>query len=186
MAFDANLGRSSAPERSIEGGDRWFAVRSQPRKEALAKVHLDRQGFAAYLPLWPAPLKKTRTAPDGPRPFFPSYLFVRLNLGRDRWRAVNSTIGVLRLVQFGEQPSPTPDGFIEQMMARTGADGVVGFADPLCRGDKVKVLGGPFDQAIGTFERQEAQDRVTVLLSLLAREVWVTLPHGSVILAPKE
>jgi transcriptional antiterminator RfaH len=179
MAFDA----SRPNRRRVLGADedRWFAVRSHPRKEALAKQHLDRQGFAAFLPLGPAPLKKSRHAPDGPRPFFPSYLFVRLNLERDRWRCVNSTIGVMRLVQFGDQPSPAPSGLVEQIMARTGADGVIGFADPLAPGDRIKVLGGPFDQAIGTFERMEPHDRVTVLLSLLAREVRVTLARGAVI-----
>ncbi len=181
MPFDASKAGLGGPGGSADRTDRWFAVRAQPRKEALAKLHLERQGFASFLPLGPAPIKKSRTAPSGPRPFFPSYLFVKLNLGRDRWLSVNSTIGVMRLVQFGDQPSPAPEGFVEQIMARTGPDGVIGFADPLAPGDQVRVLGGPFDQAIGTFERLEPCDRVTVLLSFLAREVRVSLARGAII-----
>jgi transcriptional antiterminator RfaH len=181
MAFDVSStgpgGQGGAPERT----DRWYAVRAYPRKEAFAKLHLERQGFASFLPLGPAPIKKSRTAPSGPRPFFPSYLFVKFNPARDRWLSINSTFGVIRLVQFGEYPSPAPDGFVEALMARTSPDGVIGFADPLTPGDQVRVLGGPFDSAIGTFERLEPLDRVTVLLSFLAREVRVSLARGAVI-----
>ncbi|MBA4338961.1 MAG: transcription/translation regulatory transformer protein RfaH, partial [Hyphomonas sp.] len=34
-------------------------------------------------------------------PFFPSYLFVNLDVEQDAWRPINSTIGVLQIVKFG-------------------------------------------------------------------------------------
>ena len=35
-------------------------------------------------------------------PLFPGYLFVSLDLTRDRWRSINSTYGVLGLIMGGE------------------------------------------------------------------------------------
>ena len=51
-------------------------------------------------------------------PIFPRYLFVVLDLDRDRWRSVNGTFGVARLVMMaGDRPQPAPHGVVEALVA---------------------------------------------------------------------
>lgn len=52
------------------------------------------------------------------RPFFPGYLFVRLDCTEDRWSSVHSTRGVRRIVSFGGYPLPVDDGIIVEIRAR--------------------------------------------------------------------
>ena len=172
---------------------RWFVVKTQPRKEALADLHLRRQAFEAYLPLIPASKARPRSAaakPSTPRaptpaliPFFPGYLFVRLNTARDQWRSINGTIGVSKLVQFGDGPTPAPVGLVEQLIARTAGDGVLGFDDPLPPGAEVRIVGGAFDGLIGVMQSQDAFGRVMVLMNVMSRSVPIVLSRHAVVRA---
>lgn len=159
---------------------RWFAVRTLPRKEAIASLHLQRQGFRAFLPQIEKVVRHpTRTA-TAVVPFFPSYLFVSLALHQDRWRSVNGTIGVQRLVSFGDQPAPAPVGLIETLLSKMSDDGLVRFDESFAPGAAVRIVGGPFDGLLGTFLKATDSERVSILMTMLAREVTVKVPKASV------
>jgi transcription elongation factor/antiterminator RfaH len=159
---------------------RWYAVRAQPRKEAIASLHLRRQGFTTFLPLIEKVVRHpTRTATTSV-PFFPSYLFVALSLGHDRWRSVNGTIGVQRLVSFGDQPAPAPAGLIEQLFANSSDKGLVNFDESFAPGAQVRIVGGPFNGLLGTFLKATDSERVSILMTMLAREVTVKVPKAAV------
>lgn len=160
---------------------RWYAAKTHPGRERLAKIQLTRQAFETYLPLSAPPPRKTRRGPAGPVAFFPGYIFVRLDLDHQRWHAVNSTRGVTRLVQFGERPAPVPEALIEALQGATNADGLLGFMDPLAPGDEVRMVGGAFDQQVGQVLRAGPDQRVTVLLNLMHREVKLTVPRSGVL-----
>lgn len=164
-----------------EGARRWFAVRAQPRKEQLAELHLKRQGFEAFLPRMQKSVRRPTGTATVLTPFFPGYLFVQLDLGVDRWRSVNGTIGVIGLVQFGDTPTPTPAGLVEGMVERASENDEVRFeAAPLISGQQVRFVGGAFDGCIGAFEGMEPDERVTVLLGLMSRQVRVRVPRAAV------
>lgn len=164
----------------VQDVGRWFAVKTQASREFIAAAHLRRQDFVTFLPLvstavrWPTRMQVVR------KPFFPGYLFVRLDLARDRWRSINGTVGVVRLVQFGDAPSPAPRGLIESMQALTNDHGELQLDDPLMPGSPVRVVGGPFDRMAGVFQGREPAERVRILISMLSREVLVTLPRATV------
>jgi transcription elongation factor/antiterminator RfaH len=163
-----------------EPSRRWYAVRSQPRKEAIAALHLRRQGFRTFLPLIDKVVRlPTRTATTTAA-FFPSYLFVSLSLQRDRWRSVNGTIGVQTLVSFGDQPAPTPTGLIERLVANASEEGRVCFDESFVPGARVRIVGGPFDGLLGTFLKATDSERVSILMTMLAREVTVKVPKAAV------
>lgn len=164
-----------------EGADRrWFAVRALQQREHIAEAHLARQGFTAFLPRIQRSAKRGRKIEMRSVPFFPGYLFVRLHLTEDRWRSVNGTLGVQRLVSFGERPAPAPRGLVEHMMARTTGDGVLQLDESFAAGDRVRILGGAFDGLVGTFLASAENDRVVILLGMLAREVAVKAPRTGV------
>jgi transcriptional antiterminator RfaH len=159
---------------------RWYAVKTHPKKEELAKLHLERQKFETFFPNIREPQKRGHKLVDVTKPFFPGYLFVRLRLAHERWRSVNSTIGVTRLVQFGDFPAPAPEGLVEDLIERSAEGSGIAFEDPLAPGDRVKIMGGPFDRFTGVFQGAGPDQRVILLLELLSREVRVSVPRSLV------
>lgn len=157
---------------------RWYLVHSLPRAETKAMVHLGRQGFAAYLPHYLVERSHARRRDWVERPLFPSYLFIVLDLRRDRWRAVNSTVGVRRLVCAGDQPLAVPTGVIEEIRGREDDRGYVSLAAGCTyhQGDRVRFTEGPFLDLAGIFESRNDEERVVVLLALLGRPTRVTVP----------
>ncbi len=91
----------------------WYLAHTLPRAEHRALVHLERQGFGVYLPRYLAQRRHARRRDWVEKSLFPCYLFVHLDLGRDRWRAVHSTVGVRTLVSAGDQPLAVPTEVIE-------------------------------------------------------------------------
>src|SRR5215471_5201307 len=107
------------------GAARWYVVHTQPNYEGRAEVNLQRQGFATYMPRYQRTRRHARKTETVLRPLFPRYLFVALDLARDRWRSIQSTFGVSQLVVAGDEPLPVPHAVIDQIRAREGSDGIV-------------------------------------------------------------
>src|ERR1019366_2133783 len=91
-------------------GERWFLAYTAPCREATAETHLRRQGFRSFLPRYLKTVRHARKLRTVKAPIFPRYLFVALNLDRDRWRSVNSTMGVVSLFMAHDRPVPAPEG----------------------------------------------------------------------------
>jgi transcriptional antiterminator RfaH len=161
--------------------ERWYVVHAQPNAEAKALSHLRNQGFRPYLPRYAKRRRHARRSEEVPAPLFPRYLFVRLDLGAERWRAVRSTIGVAGLVSHGETPAPVPDGIVEAIKAREDARGLVVLqpAFDLSNGDRVTITEGALEGCCGLFEGLSDDQRVVVLLDLLGREVRVRVPPAA-------
>ena len=96
---------------SSAGAWRRAAARSAGLHELFAADHAHR-----------APARQLRTVR---MPLFPSYVFVRLDLERDRWRSVNGTYGVARLVMADGRPVPVPKGVVKSLLDLRDANGVV-------------------------------------------------------------
>jgi transcriptional antiterminator RfaH len=160
----------------------WFVVHTQPHHEVRADINLRRQGFTTYLPRYLRRRRHARRTETVARPLFPRYLFVALDLARDRWRAVHSTIGVSHLVVAGEEPIPVPRGVVEEIRAREGNDGFVALGLPagVQLGSQVRLIDGIFADAKGVLERIADDRRVAVLLELLGREVRVFVPAAAI------
>ena len=165
---------------------RWYVVRSQPRNEALALRHLHNQGLASFCPMArPAPRKGRQPPPL--RALFPSYLFVKIDVERDRWRSINGTIGVAGLIGISRtgsgRPTPLPAGLVERMQASTARNGELRFGELLAKGDHVRIVGGPFDQLCGFLETGTDAERVTILLDMLAQQTRVQLSRDMLVAA---
>lgn len=173
----------SMSKLALKSSRRWYAVQTQPRREALARLHLERQGFASFCPLRRKIRRSGNRHVEEMAPLFPGYLFVALDLANDQWRSVNGTIGVMRLVAFGAGGSPAPlvPGFVEHL-AKLGDMGG-GFGDGLKKGDRIRIMGGPFDELCGILESASDQERVTVLLSLLGKDTRVHMRRDLLIAA---
>lgn len=160
----------------------WYVVHTRPHKEAHADLHLRRQGFATYLPRYQRSRRHARRTETVARPLFPRYLFVALDVARDRWRSIHSTIGVSHLILAGEEPLSVPDRIVAEIRARETEDGYVALGLPagIGPGSRVRLIDGIFADAKGVLERIADDRRVAILLELLGREVRVFVPAASV------
>lgn len=164
---------------------RWFAVQTQSNRETKAAHHLKRQGFEVYFPRYLKRRSHARKIEIVPAPLFPGYMFVAIDLETQRWRAIRSTVGVLRLVTNGDEPSPLPDALIDAMRRREDEEGFVKVEQgpSFNRGDKVLVRAGAFSDTQGLFEGLADRDRVAILLDLLGRKVRVMLSADVIVAA---
>ena len=153
----------------------WYAVHTHPRREVIARQHLLRQGFDVYLPQHLYKRRHARRIDWIRAPLFPRYLFVGINTENSRWRSIHSTVGVSYMVQFGDQPTEVPQGIIETLKSREDENGLIklGANLGLKHGDNVQILDSAFGDAIGILENLDSQERITVLLDLMGRQVRV-------------
>lgn len=166
---------------------RWYVAQTRPRDEALARRHLANQDFVSFCPTIKRVLSSGIRRAERFEAFFPGYVFVQLDLERQRWRSVNGTIGILRLVGFGDTghaiPVPLPIDFVEQLQARSGENGEMRFADELVPGQTVRVIGGPFHQMCGELGSLDGLGRVTVLLDIVAKQTRVRMRRDMLVAA---
>jgi len=157
---------------------RWFAVRTHAHSEGKAKNHLEREGFAVYLPRHRKRRRHARRTEIVKCALFPRYLFVKMDIETARWRAINSTVGVSNLVSFGGKPASVPTLLIEEIQSMEDEDDVVVLANwnPFRKGQSIRILSGAFSNQTGLFECIDDNQRVIVLLDLLGRSMRVPLP----------
>ena len=150
-------------------------VHTKPNEEVRAYQHLSRQGFGVYLPRYMKTRRLVRKVDTVVRPLFPRYLFVALDLARDRWRSIQSTFGVVGLVMSGEQPVPLPAEAVDAVRAREDVRGYVtlGLAAGLGVGSKIKLVDGIFAGHAGVLDKVADERRVAALVQLLGRQVRV-------------
>lgn len=160
----------------------WGAVQTKASRETLAESQLSRQGFECWCPRIPKTVRTGRNSTLKLKPLFPGYVFVKVNLD-GRWSAIESTIGVLRLIKSGSSPSALPHGFVEELRKRTDKNGSVCFDEALCKGDTVRLVSGAFDNWFGEVLRLPDNDRVTLLLQMVGRDVQVTVSRGHLVKA---
>ncbi|MFG1230601.1 transcription termination/antitermination protein NusG [Xanthobacter wiegelii] len=162
----------------VSSNERWFAVETLSRNEMTAVLHLERQGFKVFFPRLPVTRRHARKQDTVLAALFPRYVFVCLDLKRDRWRSINSTLGVSSLVMACELPCPVPKGFIEGLAARTRASELVEFDVELQLGDPVQIVDGPLVGSIGVLMRLDEKGRVELLLNLMRTQVRVRLERS--------
>ena len=155
--------------------ERWFVAQTLATRELGASAQLARQGFRTFLPFVMRNVSHARKVRRVRAPLFPGYLFVSLDMARDRWRSVNGTYGVARLVMGVETPLPVPRGVIEALMSHVGADGVCHSGPDFAVGQGIRVIDGPFTQVIGKIVRLDGNGRVRALLEIMGGQVSVML-----------
>ena len=165
----------SAPEVLDNGA--WYVVQTQVNAEAKAGRNLVRQEFEVYLPRYLKRRSHARKIEKVPVPLFPRYMFVKIDVATQRWRSVQSTFGVSRLVLNGSDPAPLAHQVISCLKAREDGSGYIQLDQrpKLALGARVRVLGGIFAENLGLFDGMADRDRVTILLDLLGRKVRVSI-----------
>jgi transcription elongation factor/antiterminator RfaH len=180
------VGRASGEEPLKEdvSCERWYVVHTQPHAEMRVIENLLRQQFCPFCPLVAKTVRHARKVTQTQTPLFPNYLFVSLDVSRDRWRSVNGTFGVVRLLTYGDVPIPVPKGVVEAIEARLNAEGSVDWSVSFAYGQAVRICDGPFADLVGHVEHLDGAGRVRILLDLMGRAV--TVITRTDVLAPSD
>jgi transcription antitermination factor NusG len=158
---------------------RWYAARTLHNRENSACFNLARMGFNTFVPRVWRTTRHARKTRNVMAPLFPGYVFVILDLSRDRWRSVNGTVGVATLIMGGDKPAPVPRGVVEALLAMRESSGAVRFDHGLQIGQKVRILSGPFAETLCRIEHLDDRGRVRVLLEIMGGQVVAQLDSAA-------
>jgi len=160
--------------------ERWYVVKCQGSRESAASAHLRNQGYRVFLPCHQRNRRHARKIETALFPFFPGYLFVQLDISRERWRSINGTYGVSYLLMHGEAPAPVPVGIVEALRERFNENGVLTDSLELKAGQLVRIMNGALADFVGKLQKQDSAERVRVLLEIMGGEVSVVVPRAIV------
>lgn len=146
----------------------WYALRSHNKKESSAAALLERAAIEVYLPR-----VKYRRHPGNAtvlEPFFPGYLFARLNPLEGEIRLASYTPGIHYVLGYLDQPWPVADGVILAIKQRLGQAREWSDLLDYRSGDRLVITSGPLRDMEAIFDRRlSASGRVLVLIQMLER-----------------
>lgn len=161
-------------------GERWFVARALTHQENRAQLNLQRLGFRSFVPRLRRAVRHARQLRDTLHPLFPGYVFLIIDLSKQRWRTVNGTFGVASLIMGGEQPKPAPQGVVEGLVASCEPGKAVLLEDSLEIGQTVRILSGPFAETLCRLSHLDDRGRVRVLLEIMGMEVAARLDRSAI------
>jgi transcription antitermination factor NusG len=159
-------------------GSRWAVFQTQARLEVQAAQNLRDQGFRIFLPVQTVKVRHARKVSEKKAALFPGYGFVAIHSGV-RWRSINGTRGVKRLITAADAPLFLPAGFVGELSALIADDGTIDLGSTFATGERARILSGPFAGLIGTIAGLDGRGRASLLIALLSGEVLVSLSTAS-------
>ena len=162
----------------------WYTLYTKPNAEYQVAAALTERNIQIYLP------EIESGNPDKGRekkPFFPCYLFMKVNLNVMGLSTVQWTPGLRRVIAFAGQPVPLGDNIIELIRLKLGeieseGEQAVHTFKP---GDPVRIADGPFKDMVAIFDQETSPgERVQVLLQFLGHASKVHIDVANLDKAP--
>ena len=149
----------------------WLTLYTKPRSERQAHDFLQAAGVETYFPVV-AQYSTHRRAIES-APFFPCYLFVRVDPAAREFSALPWTPGLRCIVRFDGRPAWLPDRVISELRQHLGRLDRSGYFDPRSQfrpGDRVRITAGPLKDMEAVFDRAVSKEgRVRILLDFIGR-----------------
>lgn len=161
----------------------WYALAVKPHKEMYVEKQLIQQGIRTANPRYKKVVRHARQVTHRMVALFPGYIFVELEIREQNWRLVNWTPGSIGLLKSNGRPSPLEKSFVNGFITSLDQNGLISLNHEYRIGDRVRAIGGPFDQLVGEVIEMDDKDRVKILMSALNRKIETTLPRSAVIFA---
>jgi transcriptional antiterminator RfaH len=157
----------------------WAAAQLQPNRTRLALRLLDLNGYQTYSPRFAERRVIRQRRVDVQAELFPGYVFVLIV--HDRWYQAHWCPGVSRIVLAGDRPAVVSDDIIDGLRQRE-RNGLIELSKPprLRRGDRVRIVQGPFREHLALYEGLTGRERVAVLLQLLGGQQRAELPAAAI------
>ena len=111
---------------------------------------------------------------------FPGYILIRMNLTNENRYMVRQVQGVIDFVKSADNPQPLTEDEASQIFGRIGRE-TPEIETSYNVGDTVKVLSGPFAEAIGKVREIEPdRHKVKIMVSIFGRDTQVELDFEQV------
>ena len=190
-----NISTQSETESADAGDMRWYILKVQFNREDTIRTALEKRirlsnmesSFGEILVPTEDVVEFTRAGKRRvvKRKLYPGYLVIRMIINDDTWFLVRETNGVGDFTGSGGKPTPMTDSDVERIikMAYPDADDeqVPKTTIPFKSGDRVRVKEGNFQSLEGEVDRiDEANGRVTVIISIFGRSTPVELDHWQI------
>jgi transcriptional antiterminator RfaH len=143
----------------------WYVIHTKPRQEQRALENLERQGYRAWLPTIEMERLRRGKLVQVIEPMFSRYLFIQLDKTQSNWSPIRSTLGVNKLVSFGNVPAVVPDSLIELLRQTDGLQREF----LLKEGDAVQFVSGPLRGVEGILQQRDGELRAMVLIELISQ-----------------
>jgi transcriptional antiterminator RfaH len=140
----------------------WHALYTKPRHEKKVADQLHDKHIDHYLPLRKVLKQWSDRKKWIEEPLFRSYVFIHAE-PRERQRALY-TYGVLRLVQFGEEPARVRDYEIDTIRRILSEDTDVETCPAVSVGDLIEIARGPLMGLQGRLEEIRGTSRLVVVI----------------------
>ncbi|MFO0924497.1 MAG: transcription termination/antitermination protein NusG [Pirellulales bacterium] len=119
------------------------------------------------------------------RKLYPGYLMVQMSVNDDTWFMVRETPGIGDFTGSGGKPTPMEGPEVERILKLVHPDAeeeqTLKTAIPFRHGDRVRVKEGYFQNLEGEVDKvDEANGRITVIISIFGRSTPVELDHWQV------
>lgn len=161
--------------------ENWYAVRTKSRHEQKVKDRLVNKSFKIFLPMIEAWSKRKDRKKKILKPLFPGYLFIDFELNKGRWLDILKTPGVANLLGYSNEPYPVPEEQISSIRTVIDSGVTISHHPYLKKGDKVKVVSGPMEGAIGILmDIHEKKQRLVISIDMLNSAVSVELEGADV------
>ena len=152
----------------------WYAIYVRSRHEKKVHQLLLEKGVESSLPL----IKTTRKWSDRKKkvesPLFRGYVFVRIDIGRDKLNILQ-TDGVVKFIGIRNKPSRIRDEEIRWVHMIVEASDTVQNEKEIPIGQKVRVTTGPFKGVEGVAMRAGNQSRLVVVIESIMNAVSVEI-----------
>lgn len=161
--------------------ENWFVAQLKPQGLRMAVQNLGRQDFQSFCPKRLETSIKRGRATMAEKPLFPGYLFVQFDPAEAGWTSINGTRAINRLIITDlRKPKPLPAEFMSGLMARCGTLGVVVAPSGLEVGDTIRVLSGPFAEAVARIEQFTDDERLQILMDLMGQKTRISVSKSKV------
>lgn len=190
-----NIFEQATTESAGAGDMRWYILKVQFNREDTIRESLEKRirlsslasSFGEILVPTEDVVEFTRAGKRRvvKRKLYPGYLVIRMIINDDTWFLVRETGGVGDFTGSGGKPTPMSDADVERIlkMAYPDADEeqVPKTTIPFRPGDRIRVKEGNFQSLEGDVDRiDEANGRVTVIISIFGRSTPVELDHWQI------
>ncbi len=155
----------------------WVLAYTKQRSEEAAHFGSARQGLESYLPKYLKMRSHARKKEKVAYPLFPRYLFIKICSLEDCSK-IKKISGISHLITTGSKPVTIPDEIIQDIQAYENKSGFVQLGS-LCdffKGQKVRIVNGPFSSITAIFDSVCDKERIFLLLKLFGRELKIQVP----------
>ena len=141
----------------------WYLVKTKPRMEEIAEIHLKNQSIEYFLPKFTCGKREGKV-------IFPGYIFIKPKT-TDTYQSIRSTRGVSYFVRFEMAFANASDETIEELKVVVDVmNDRMDQTNLYQKGEEVFIKSGPFKDFNAIFEKYDEDKSAIVLINFLRHQ----------------